>query len=66
MARKPLQCEPFDVYIVQDDGATAVSEFAPICTPPVFDAGGCTAIGSATIDYSATANVQNPDTAKRC
>ena len=39
--------------------------FAPICTAPVFDTGGCTAVVSATTDdYSTTANVQNSYTAK--
>ena len=54
------------LYFYQDDEAAA-----PICTPPVFDgggtatvfeAGGCIDIVFATIDYSATANLQNPDT----
>ena len=52
--------------IVQDDGVAAVLVFAPNCTnctPPVFDAGGCTAIGSATIDRSATTNLQDPSSA---
>ena len=52
--------------------------FAPICTPictlPVVDAGGCTAavfeaggctdIVFGTIHYNATANLQNPYSAK--
>ena len=75
MARKPLQCEPSDVYIVQDDEVAAAlvfvpictaPVFAPICTAPVFDAGGCIGIVSASTDCSATANVQNTYTAKRC
>ena len=55
-------------YFYQDDEVAA-----HICTPPVFDDGGCTAtvfeaggcidIVFATIDCTATANRQNPDTA---
>ena len=33
------------------------------CTAPVFDDGGCTDIVFATGDYSATANLLDPDTA---
>ena len=43
--------------IVQDDGVTRVPVVAPNCTAPVFDDGGCTAMVSATIDCSATANL---------
>ena len=46
--------------IVQDEVA-AIPVFAPNCTAPMFDDG----IVSATIDCSATANVQDPHTAKR-
>ena len=52
--------------IVQDDGVAAIPVFVYICTAPVFDAGGCTGIVSASTDCSATANVQNPYTAKQC
>ena len=55
-------------YFYQDDEIVA-----HICTPPVFDdggstalvfeAGGCIDIVCATIDCTATANVQNPDMA---
>ena len=48
--------------IVQEDGATTVPVFAHICTLLVFDDSGCTDIVCATIDCSATANVQNPCT----
>ena len=44
--------------IVQGDGVTTVTVFAHICTPSVFDDGGCTAI-----DCSATANIQDPSSA---
>ena len=54
MKLKPLQCDTNSFIIVQDDGVTVV---AYICTAPVFDDGGCTAIVSATIDCSATANL---------
>ena len=57
MKLKPLQCDTNSFIIVQDDGLTAVPVFAYICTPPVFDDGGCTSIVSATIDCSATANL---------
>ena len=43
--------------IVQDDGTIPV--FACVCTPPVFDDGGCTVIVFATIDRNATANLQS-------
>ena len=49
---------------MQDNGATDVRVFAPICTAPVFDTGGCTTVVSATTDYSTTANLQNSYTAK--
>ena len=66
------------LYITQNDGATAVPVFAPICTPictlpvvdaggcsaAVFEAGGCTDIVFATIHCNATANSQNPHSAK--
>ena len=49
-------------YFHQDDEVAV-----HICTPPVFEAGGCIDIVFATIDciavVFATANVQNPDTA---
>ena len=57
MKLKPLQCDTNSFIIIQDDGLTAVPVFAYICTPPVFDDGGCTAMVSATIDCSATANL---------
>ena len=54
-------------YFYQDDEVAA-----HICTPPVFDdgggtapvfeAGGCIDTVFATIDCTATANLQNPDT----
>ena len=61
-----LQSEPFHILfrILQDnDGATAVPVFSNICTPPVFDDGGCTAVVFATGDCSATANLLDPYTA---
>ena len=57
---------PFDVSIVQDDGVTAIPVFAHICTAPVFDDGGCVNTVSATINCSATVNLQDPHTAKQC
>ena len=54
---KPLQCHTNSFIIAQDDGVTAVPVFAYICTPPVFDTGGYTAVVSATIDCGATANL---------
>ena len=58
-------------YFYQDDEVAA-----HICTPPesddgggtatVFEAGGCIDIVSASTGCSATANVQNPDTANLC
>ena len=57
---------PFDVSIVQDDEVAAIPVFAHICTALVFDDGGCIDAVSATIDCSATANLQDPHTAKRC
>ena len=57
-------CEPFVLLcIVQDDEVATVPVFVHICTPPVFEAGGCTDIVFDDGDCSATANVQNPDTA---
>ena len=61
------QSEPLHIllHILQDnDGFAAVPVFAHICTAPVFDDGGCTDIVFATGDCCATANLQNPDTAK--
>ena len=56
---------PFLIFFFsQDDGVAVVPVFAPYCTAPVFDAGGCIDTVSATIDCSATANVQNSHTAK--
>ena len=66
MMHYSLQSEPFHILfrILQDnDGATAVPVCTHICTPPVFEAGGCTDSVFATIDCTATANLQNPDTA---
>ena len=58
-------CEPFKLlYIAQNDGATAVLVFAHICTAPVLDVGHCTDSVSATCN--ATANLQNPYSAKLC
>ena len=57
MKLKPLQCHTSSSIIVQDDGVTAIPVFAPNCTAPVFDTGGCTSIVSATIDYGTTANL---------
>ena len=54
---KPLQCDTNSFIIVQDDGVTRVPVVAPNCTAPMFDDGGCTAMVSATIDCSATANL---------
>ena len=52
-------------HTLQDnDGFAAVPVFAHICTAPVFDDDGCTDIVFATGDCSATANLQNPYTAK--
>ena len=59
--------------VFDDSGGTVTVFEAGGCTPPVFDdgggtatvfeAGGCIDIVFATIDYTATANLQNPDTA---
>ena len=49
---------------VQNDGATAVSLFAPICTAPVLDVGGCPDIVSATGDCNGTTNVPSSSSAK--
>ena len=57
---------PFDVSIIQDDGVTAIPVFAHICTAPMFDDGGYIDAVSATINCSATADLQDPHTAKRC
>ena len=60
--RKSKFCSALPV--VNDDGATAVPVFTPTCTPPVLDVGGCTDSVSATIDYNATANLQELFSAK--
>ena len=57
MKLKPLQCNTNSFIIVQDDEVTRVPVVAYICTAPVFDDGGCTAMVSATIGCSATANL---------
>ena len=54
MKLKPLQCNTNSFIIVQDDGVTRVPVVAYICTPPVFDDGGCT---DAAIDCGATTNL---------
>ena len=51
-----MEYEPF--ILLQDDEVTA-----HICNPPVFDDGGHIDIVCATVGCTATANVQNPDTA---
>ena len=50
--------------IVQNDGATTVLVFAPICTAPVLNVGGCTDIVSATGDCNGTANALGSSSSK--
>ena len=60
------QCKVNTVLLctVQNDGATAVPVFAPICTAPVWDVGGYTDSVSATGDCNGTTNVSSSSSAK--